>query len=164
MISKQKMTSIVVGIIVVITATTYVFMTPYNRIAGIRIGGTLTAPPTDWNSVKGRGIGQLKTGGFPPFVVNMFYATDDGGLITATRPDGGYWSKRARIAPDGYLRVGDETFALTATEIFGDERLPYLEKYGAANRMSMGYDFEGEIIVGASEPLHTWKVFYWTAR
>lgn len=164
MTSKLRMASVALGIIAVIAATTYVFMTPYNRIAGVRIGGTLTPPPTDWNTVNGRGTGQIKTGGFPPFVVNMFYSTDAGGVITATRPDGGYWAKRARIAPNGYLRMGDETFALKATEIFADDRLPYLESYGGNNRMPMGYDFSGEIISGQTEPLYTWEVFYWTPR
>lgn len=28
----------------------------------------------------------------------------------------------------------------------------------------MRYDFKGEIIPGTNEPLHTWEVFYWTAR
>ena len=30
--------------------------------------------------------------------------------------------------------------------------------------MSLGYDFEGEIVPGINEPLHTWEVFYWTPR
>jgi hypothetical protein len=46
----------------------------------------------------------------------------------------------------------------------GDARIPYLEKYGAKNNMPMRYDFKGEIIPGTNEPLHTWEVFYWTAR
>ena len=164
MASKAKTAGIALGVVLLIAATTYIFMTPYNRIAGVRIGGTLTPPPSDWNTVNGRGVGNIKTGGFPPFVVNMIYSTDEGGIITATRPDGGYWSKRARIQPNGYIQVGDETFAMTATEIFGDERLPYLESYGNNNRMPMGYDFDGEIIRGQTEPLYTWEVFYWTPR
>lgn len=164
MASKVKSAGIVLGAVLVIAATAYVFMTPYNRIAGVRIGGTLTPPPSDWNTVNGRGVGNIKTGGFPPFVVNMIYSTDESGIITATRPDGGYWAKRARIQPNGYIQVGDETFAMKATEIFGDERLPYLESYGNNNRMPMGYDFDGEIIRGQNEPLYTWEVFYWTPR
>ena len=46
----------------------------------------------------------------------------------------------------------------------GEARIPYLEKYGAKNNMPMRYDFTGEIIPGTNEPLHTWEVFYWTAR
>ncbi len=164
MTSKTKKISLTVLVLLIIAATYYVFTAPYTRTAGVRIGGTLTPPPSDWNTVNGRGVGQIKTGGFPPFVVNMIYSTDEGGIITATRPDGGYWAKRARIEPNGYIRVGDETFAMKATEIFGDARIPYLESYGANNNMPMRYDFDGEIIRGQNEPLHTWEVFYWTPR
>ena len=38
------------------------------------------------------------------------------------------------------------------------------ENYGAKNGMRMGYDFDGEIVPGVNEPLHTWEVFYWTPR
>ena len=38
------------------------------------------------------------------------------------------------------------------------------KEYGAKNNMPMRYDFKGEIIPGTNEPLHTWEVFYWTAR
>ena len=164
MTNKLKFAGIGLGVVLVIAATTYVFMTPYNRIAGVRIGGDLTAPPADWSSLDGRGIGQVKTGGFPPFVVHILYSTDDEGIITATRPDGGYWAKRARIEPNGWIKLGDETFALKAREVFGDERLPYLESYGGANRMPMRYDFDEEIIRGQNEPLHSWEVFHWTPR
>ena len=107
----------------------------------------------------------LKLAGFPPFVIRIVYSTDDGGIITATRPDGGYWAGRVRDGRrDGWIRLGDETYALTATEIVGDERIPYLENYGAKNGMRMGYDFDGEIVPSVNEPLHTWEVFYWTPR
>jgi len=164
MTNTTKNISLAVLAVLVIAATYYVFTAPYTRTPGVRIGGTLTPPPSDWNTVNGRGVGQIKTGGFPPFVVNMIYSTDEGGIITATRPDGGYWAKRARIVPNGYIRVGDETFAMKATEVFGDARMPYLESYGGNNNMPMRYDFDGEIIRGQNEPLHTWEVFYWTPR
>jgi hypothetical protein len=69
---------------------------------------------------------------------------------------------RAGARRDGWIRLGDETYALTATEIVGDERIPYLENYGAKN--GMGYDFDGEIVPSVNEPLPTWEVFYWTPR
>ncbi len=28
----------------------------------------------------------------------------------------------------------------------------------------MGYDFSGEIVARQTEPLTTWKVYYWTPR
>ena len=97
-------------------------------------------------------------------MVKIFYASDETGIITATRPDNGYWARRVRENPNGWIRFGDETYALQATEILGDARIPYLESYGGNNRMNMNYDFEGEVIVGVNEPLHTWEVFYWTPR
>lgn len=164
MASKVKIAGISLAALIAIAATTYVFITPYNRIAGVRIGGSLTPAPADWTSIDNFTVVPLKTGGFPPFAVNVFYTTDSGGLITATRPDNGYWAKRARLQPNGWIRLGDNTYALKATEITGDARIAYLEKYGAKYRMPMNYDFTGEIIAGQTEPLHTWEVFYWTAR
>ena len=83
----------------VVAATTYVFVAPYNRIAGVRIGGTLTPPPADFTTVFKRSVGIIKTGGFPPFVVNVSLVPFKGGFITSTRPDGGYWTSRARPRP-----------------------------------------------------------------
>ncbi len=164
MTSKATTAGISLVVLLAIMVTVYIFVTPYNRIAGIRIGGSLTPPPSDWTTVNNIAEVQLKTGGFPPFVVNIWFVPDEGGFITATRPDGGYWAKRVRDNPNGHIRVGDETYALTATEILGDERIPYLESYGGKYGMPMGLDFSGEIVTGQTEPLHTWEVFYWTPR
>ena len=142
----------------------YVFMTPYNRVAGIRIGGFDTPPPDDWRAVDDQRIIQLKTGGFPPFVVNVVYAGAEDGVITATRPDGGYWARRARENPDGWLRIGNATYAMRATEILGDDRLPLLEAYGEKNGMRMDAGPSGGMIQGQAEPLSTWEVFFWTPR
>ena len=155
----------VLGFLVCAAAAAYAATAPYERFPGVVIGGGLTPPPPDWNSVNDEGVVLLKLAGFPPFVIRIVYSTDDGGIITATRPDGGYWAARVRGgAADGWIRIGDATYALTATEVLGDERIPYLESYAAKNGMSMGYDFDGEIIPGANEPVHTWEVFYWTPR
>lgn len=97
-------------------------------------------------------------------MTRILYSTDSGAIITATRPDGSYWAKRVRTRPNGWIRLGGETYALTAREILGNDRIRYLESYGAKNGMSMAYDFESEIIPGTNEPLHTWEVFYWTPR
>lgn len=144
----------------------YAFTAPfyYERAPGVRIGGALTPPPDDWNTVNAPGISYLKLAGFPPFVIKIVHSTDSGGVITATRPDGGYWAARARRDPNGWIRIGGATYAMKAVEITGDARIPYLESYGGKNGMSMGYDFEGEVVPGVNEPLHTWEVFYWTPR
>ena len=71
MASKKQIAGIAVAVILAIAATTYIFITPYNRIPGVRIGGTLTAPPADFTAIAERGVGTIKTGGFPPFVVHV---------------------------------------------------------------------------------------------
>jgi hypothetical protein len=162
--SRLKLAGIALGILAVVAALAYVFLTPYQRIAGVRIGGVVTPAPTDWHSVNNNGIIQLKTGGFPPFVVNVVYSVTENGVITATRPDGGFWAKQARANPDGWIRIGDATYAMRATEILGEQRLPMLEAYGAKNNMSMEVPASGGVIQGVAEPLSTWEVFFWTPR
>lgn len=149
----------------VLAASAYACTAPYERFPGVLIGGAPTPPPADWNTVNDHGVVLMKLAGFPPFVIRIVYSTDSGGVITATRPDGGYWAGRVRGGRrNGWIRLGDATYALVAAEIVGDARIPYLENYGAKNGMRMGYDFDGEIVPGVNEPLHTWEVFYWTPR
>lgn len=125
-----KLASITLAVVLVGAAITYVYITPYNRIAGVRIGGVETPPPSDWRTVNNLGVIQLKTGGFPPFVVNVVYVGTEDGVITATRPDGGYWAGQARASPNGWLRIGDATYAMRATEIVADEeRIPNISSF-----------------------------------
>ena len=78
-------------------------------------------------------------------------------MITATRPDGGYWAQRVRDGTgDGWLRFGDETYAMHATEVLGDARLPMLEKWGGGRPLDTG--------LPGTEPLRDWEVFFWTPR
>ena len=161
MASTKKIAGIALTAILVVTATTYVFVTPYNRIAGIRIGGTLTPPPADFTTAFKRTTGIIKTGGFPPFVVHVSLVPFKGGFITSTRPDGGYWSKRARIAPNGYVRHGDSTFAMKATEVLGEAKKPYLE---AMFGPDLSRRLSGGVIIGLSEPVGEWQLFLWTPR
>ena len=163
--SKKTTLYFVLGWVVGAAVVAYAVTAPYERFPGVVIGGEPTPPPADWNTVNDQGVVLLKLAGFPPFVIRIVYSTDEGGIITATRPDGGYWAGRVRGGrADGWIRLGDATYALTATEILGDERIPYLESYATKNGMSMGYDFDGEIVPGVNEPVHTWEVFYWTPR
>ena len=161
MANRKQTAGITIVVVLAIAATAYTFATPYNRTAGIRIGGTLTPPPPDFTTAFNRSVGQIKTGGFPPFVVNVSLVPFAGGFITSTRPDGGYWSKRARIAPNGYVRSGDSTFAMKATEILGDAKIPYLT---AMFGPDMNRRLSGGVIIGESEPVGEWQVFLWTPR
>ena len=161
MASRKTIAGIAFAAILVIVATVYVFVTPYNRIAGVRIGGTLTPPPADFTTAYPRAIGKIKTGGFPPFVVHVSLVPFKDGFITSTRPDGGYWSKRARLAPNGYVRHGDSTFAMKATEVVGDAKKPYLQ---AMFGPDLTRRLSGGVIIGVSEPVGEWQLFLWTPR
>ena len=161
MAGKAKVAALGFAAVLVVAATTYVFTAPYRRIAGVRIGGTMTPPPADFTTAFKGGVGTIKTGGFPPFVVHVVLVPFKGGFITATRPDGGYWARRARTAPDGYVRLGDATLAMRATEIVGDDRHAYLRSWGGPD---LDRRLSGGVIVGVSEPLREWEVFLWTPR
>lgn len=134
--------------------------TGWERTPGVFIGGTETAAPDDFtgfNEVRGNLI--MKMAGFPPFVVYLSYVGTPDGVITATRPDGGYWAERMRSGSgDGWLRFGDATYAMRATEVLGDARLPMLEQYSARGGMPM------DVAVGGPDPLRDWEVFFWTPR
>ena len=158
---------IIAAIVVLITgALSYVYTAPYpgneglSRTPGVRIGGADTAPPRDFsllNDVAGNLI--MKLSGFPPFVVYLSFVGTPEGVITATRPDGGYWAQRVREGRnEGWLRIGDETYAMQATEILGDARIPMLELWSGRTRMPM------DIAVGGPDPLRNWEVFFWTPR
>ena len=92
-------------------------------------------------------------------MVYLAYVGTPEGVITATRPDGGYWARRVREGRnEGWLRIGDETYAMQATEILDDARIPMLELWSGRTRMPM------DIAVGGPDPLRDWEVFFWTPR
>jgi hypothetical protein len=164
MTTRKNIIGIALAALVALGLIYYVFTAPYVRFPGVRLGGELTAAPADWSQINGETTARLKLAGFPPFVIHVWYVGTPEGVITATRPDNGYWGNRVRSNPDGWLRIGDQSYAMSAQEIVGDARIPYLEQYGAKYNMPMRYDFTGEIITGTNEPLHTWEVFFWTPR
>ncbi len=101
----------------------------------------------------------MKLGGFPPFVIYLSYVGTPTGVITATRPDGGYWAQRVRDGDtDGWLRFGDATYEMRAQEILGDARIPMLEQYSARTGLPM------DVAVGGPDPVRAWEVFFWTPR
>jgi hypothetical protein len=162
----KRTLGIFTGAVLLIATLGYVYTAPYagnqglQRTAGVRIGGTDTPPPSDLSTVNDVGVNLLmKLGGFPPFVVYLSYVGTADGVITATRPDGGYWAQRVRDGgSEGWLRIGDETYAMRASEVLGDARLPMLELYSAKTGMPMDRG------VGGPEPLRDWEVFFWTPR
>ena len=161
-----KIVVIVTGVLLLIGVAGWVFTAPYpgnqglQRTPGVRIGGTDTPAPSDFSTVNDVGGNLLmKQSGFPPFVIYLSYVGTPEGVITATRPDGGYWAQRVRNGrTDGWLRIGDATYAMRATEILGDARLPMLELYSGKTGLPM------DIAVGGPDPLRDWEVFLWTPR
>ena len=163
----KKTVEIVPGVVLLVGVAAWVTTAPYlgntglSRTPGAIIGGTLTPAPSDFTPL-GRNLDGpliMKLGGFPPFVVYLSYAGTPEGVITATRPDGGYWAQRVRDGGnDGWLRIGDARYAMQATEIRGDARLPMLELYSGKTRLPM------DIAVGGPAPLRDWEVFLWTPR
>ena len=137
---------------------------------GVRIGGNIVEPPDDFSVFNDVGTNLImKLDGFPPFVVYLAYVGTPEGIITGTRPDGGYWPQRVRDGRnEGWLRIGDETFAMKATEILGDARLPMLELWRPRARESARAI--AQAAGGApptsrnSEPQLLPEIFLWTPR
>lgn len=156
-----------IGAVVVAAAlATWVFTAPYpgntgwERTPGVLIGGTETPAPTDFTALNDVGTNLImKLAGFPPFAIYLSYVGTPEGVITATRPDGGYWAQRVRDnGGDGWLRIGDQTFPMRATEVLGDDRIPMLQAYSGKTGMPM------DRAVGGPDPLRDWEVFFWRPR
>ena len=156
-----------IGVVGVLLAGTlaWAFTAPYegntglSRTPGIIIGGTETPAPSDFTAFNEHGLMKMKFVGFPPFVVYLSFVGTQDGIITATRPDGGYWAQRVRDrGGDGWLRIGEQTFAMRAEEVTGDARIALLEQYSAKTGMPM------DRAVGGPDPLRDWEVFVWTPR
>lgn len=160
----RKTIAIVAAVVLAVAA--WVFTAPYpgntgwQRTPGVIIGGELTPPPDDFTPLNEVGTTlKMKLAGFPPFVVYLNFVGRPDGVITATRPDGGYWAQRVRDrGGDGLLRIGDQTYEMTATEVLGDDRIPMLELYSERSGLPM------DEAVGGPDPLRDWEVFFWTPR
>jgi CubicO group peptidase (beta-lactamase class C family) len=166
--SKRKIAAIVAGIILVGGVLGWMFTAPYlgntglARTPGIILGGTPAPSNIDYSQFNGVVQGPLlmKQAGFPPFVNYLSWVGTPDGVITATRPDGGRWAQRVRDrGGDGWLRIGDSTFAMEAIEKFGDERLAMMAQWAAKARRPLD-----EPLYPGSEPLRDWEVFFWVPR
>lgn len=166
--SKAKLAGIGTAAIVVIALIGWAATAPYlsnqglGRIPGIIIGGTDTPPLDDFSVLNGQVDGPLlmKQAGFPPFVNYLSWVGTPDGVITATRPDGGRWARRVREdGGDGWLRIGDQTFAMRAIEILDERRLPMMEQW--ATKAGRTLD---EPLYPGSEIMREWEVFFWVPR
>ena len=136
--SKGKIAGITVGVVLVAGMIGWISTAPYlsneglGRTPGVIIGGTMTEPPSDFTPLNDRHQGPLmmRQAGFPPLVIYLSWVGTPDGVITATRPDGGYWAQRVRDrGGEGLLRIGDETYEMTATEILGEERIAMMRQW-----------------------------------
>ncbi|HIF74863.1 MAG TPA: hypothetical protein EYG31_06380 [Porticoccaceae bacterium] len=153
---------ILAGILSWVVTAPYLGNTGLARTPGIILGGTITDAPSDFSPLNEsvRGPMLMKQSGFPPFVNYLSWVGTPDGVISATRPDNGYWARRVRErGGDGWLRIGDATYAMEATEIMGEERIAMMSQWaGKSGRTLDDPLYEG------SEPLRDWKVFFWTPR
>lgn len=162
---KRKQ-AIGVGAVLVAGILGWIFTAPYpgntglSRTPGVIIGGTPSEAPESFVALDDVATNLImKLAGFPPFVVYLVYVGTPDGVITATRPDGGYWGQRVRGGNGhGWLRIGDATYAMKAAEVLGDDRIPMLEKWSAKTGMPL------DVAVGGPDPLREWEVFFWTPR
>ncbi len=167
--SKGKIAGISAGVVIIGGILAWMFTAPYlsnqglGRTPGIIIGGTLSEPPADFTPLNSQHQGPLmmKQAGFPPFVIYLSWVGTPDGVITATRPDGGYWAQRVRErGGDGLLRIGDQTYEMTATEITDQpRRLEMMAQWAARSGRTLD-----EPLYAGSEPLREWEVFFWTPR
>ncbi len=167
---------IAIGLLLAGGAISYIYTAPYSgnaglsRMPGVRIGGNIVEPPADFSVFNDVGTNLImKLDGFPPFVVYLAYVGTPEGIITGTRPDGGYWPQRVRDGRNqGWLRIGDETFAMKATEILGDARLPMLELWRPRARESARAIAQAAGSAPPtsrnSEPQLLPEIFLWTPR
>ena len=86
-----------------------------------------------------------------------FFLEIPGGVITATRPDGGFWAQHVRDhGGDGWLRIGDATYAMEAIEIHGEEADEMMRLWAGGRSIDEP--------LGQGAPLRDWEVFFWRPR
>lgn len=165
--SKRKIIGISAGVILLVGIVGWLSTAPYlsneglGRTPGLIIGGTDTPPLDDFSVLNGiPGPMMMKQAGFPSLVVYLSWVGTPDGIISATRPDGGYWAQRVRDrGGDGWLRIGDATYAMVAEEVLDARRLPMMAQWAAKAGRSLD-----EPLYAGSEPLREWEVFFWTPR
>ena len=60
---------------------------------------------------------------------------------------------------DGWLRIGQATYTMEASEIFGNERIAMMEQWAAR----VGMTIDDSLYEGAA-PLRDFEVFFWKPR
>ena len=157
--------SMAFGVVVILVLFGWIFTAPYlsnqglGRTPGLILGGTLTEAPEDFtiHNVL-QGPLKFKLEGFPSLVNYLSWVALEDGIITATRPDGGYWGERVKAGGNkGWLRLGDTTYKMQAEHITGAQRLDMMGQWAAKSGRTLD-----EALYEGSEPLREWEVFFWT--
>ena len=157
--------SVAVGILVILILFGWIFTAPYlsnqglGRTPGLIIGGTLTDAPADFTIHNDhQGPMKFKLEGFPSMVNYLSWVALEDGIITATRPDGGYWGERVKAGSNkAWLRLGDNTYKMQAEQITGAQHLDMMGQWAAKSGRTLD-----EALYEGSEPLREWEVFFWT--
>ena len=164
--SKGKKAGIAGGVALVVGVLAWMFTAPYlgntglARTPGVILGGTPTPAPDDFAPLHQTHQGPIlmKLAGFPPFVNYLSWVGRPGGVITATRPDGGRWAQRVRDdGGDGWLRIGDATYEMRAIESLGEERIEMLRLWAGDRSID-------DLVAGRGDPIRDWEVFFWVPR
>ncbi len=166
--NNREMISSLIAVAMILGLFSWVFTAPYlgneglARTPGIIIGGTAAPAPDDFTTLTPPPPFPLmmKLEGFPPFVNYLSWASTEDGIITATQPDGALWAKRVRErGGDGWLRIGDSTYAMEAVEIFGEQRLEMMQAWADSVRLTLD-----DPLYEGGAPLRDFEVFYWEPR
>jgi hypothetical protein len=163
--ASLKNISIAAGVLIVLVLFGWVFTAPYlsnqglGRTPGLIIGGTLSEAPADFTIHNDHeGPMKFKLEGFPSLVNYLSWVATENGIITATRPDGGYWGERVKAGGNkAWLRLEDSTYKMQAVQITGPQHLVMMEQWAAKSGRTLD-----EPLYNGSEPLREWEVYYWT--
>ena len=157
--------SIGAGVLIILVLFGWIFTAPYlsnqglGRTPGLIIGGTLTEAPDDFTIHNDyQGLLKFKLEGFPSLVNYLSWVATEDGIITATRPDGGYWGERVKAGGNkAWLRLGDSTYKMEAVQITGAQHLEMMGQWASKSGRSLD-----EPLYAGSEPLREWEVYFWT--
>ena len=166
--NNRSRTEILIGAGLIVGLLSWIFTAPYlgntglARMPGVIIGGTPTPALDDFTPLNASNPGPLlmKQAGFPSLVSYLSWVGAPEGIITATQPDGALWARRVRDrGGDGWLRIGDATYAMEAVEIFGDDRIDMMGQWADM----VGRTLDDPLYEGGAS-LRDFEVFFWKPR
>ena len=106
----------IAAIVVVVLAAIVVVAAPIGPLPGFFIGGEATSAPTPWPDTSEVDEIRLKVPGTLPRVVIIWVIDHEGELYVLGSSDSG-WVRGIGAGGPVEMRLGDQTFALTATPV-----------------------------------------------